>query len=240
MEKAVRAGMALLLIAAFGFAGRIAAGEENAKIVRLSGKTEIYTWGMWHPAEEGQDVRPGESVRVVGPGAVTVETAGGRVQVTGKSDTTLLYNGLVDTRVTPWKNARLARDPEYRADADAPTIRQFYCPEGEVSVQAASGERLNVVTPLITASVRGTNFNMNVGQNANSGVFVCNGMVDALGRLQGPKPVCPGARMDVSSAKFVELLRCYGYCLPADADWRDYDYEVLEELDDKIFAQYRQ
>lgn len=229
--------LAPLFMAVLVFSSSLYAADEDAKIIRLSGKTEIYTWGMWHPAEEGQQVRPGESVRVIGPGEVTVETADGRIKVTGKDDTTLLYNGLVDTRITPWKNARIARDPEYRADEDAPKIRQFFCPEGEVSVEATTGERLNLVTPLITASVRGTVFNMNVSDNAASGVNVANGMVDAFGRMSNRLMVCPGERMEVSSKQFLARLRCSGYCLPEDADWREYDYDVFDALDEYMFQQ---
>ncbi len=217
-----------------------AEADENARVVKFIGKTEIYQWGMWHDAEEGKEVRPGETVRVVGRGEVVLEAAGGKVVLSARDNSTVVYNGMVDTRIPPWKNSRLAKDPEYRPDDDAPTVRQFYCPEGEVTVQVRTGEELNMVTPLITASVRGTMFRMNVLEDASSEVSVGGGKVDVLNRMGTSVPAVGSCgKSAMSSKQFMAYLCTKGYCFPPDADWRDYDYEAFEALDEENYARYR-
>lgn len=215
-----------------------ASAGEKATVVRLMGKAEILKAGDWQPAHAGYQLEQGDSIRVVGPGEVTLRSEDGKVLVTGKDNTTIAYNGEVDVQANPWKTARLAESGQVATAAGAKTVRQFYSPQGEVSVQVTPGETLHLVTPLITASVRGTTFSTKVGGDSTSSVNVCGGSVMSYGRTGNVQPVCPGQQSVVTPREYTRHLSMLGYCLPEGADWREYDQTILEDIDRRVLGSW--
>lgn len=215
-----------------------AGAGEKARIVRLMGKAEILKAGEWQPAGVGQELDRGEQVRVVGFGEVTLGSADGKVRVTGKSDTTIAYDGEVDAKVNPWKSARLAESGQPTPVVSGNAIRQFYSPHGEVSVQVTPGETLHLVTPLITASVRGTDFSMRADGDSTSSVGVCGGKVISYSRAGMVQYVCPGQNAKTTPKEYTRHLSKMGLCIPEGADWRDYEPGLFEEIDRRVLGQW--
>lgn len=211
---------------------------EKATIVRLMGKAEILKAGEWQPAHAGHQLEQGESVRVVGRGEVTLHAADGKVQVTGRDDTTIAFDGDVDSKMSPWKSARLAEAGQLATEVGAKTVRQFYSPHGEVSVQVTPGETLNLVTPLITASVRGTTFSMRADDDSTSSVGVCGGSVISYSRAGLVQYVCPGQNAKTTPKEYTTHLSKMGLCLPPGSDWRDYDPTLFDEIDRRVLGQW--
>lgn len=218
--------LSLLLLISFAGAG------ELPRVAKIAGKAQIMEKGVWNEAKIGQRIAPGQKIRVEGRGEVGIEASSGRVTISVKDDAAVQYDGNVDPAVPAWRSSRLAGAQPPHSAADE--LRQFSVDQGEVEVEVMDGEPLRIVTPLLTAGVRGTRFAMRVDKDGSSYLTVSQGLIDSYSRTGQRQDVGAGGMMSLSSAGFVQFLNRNNITVPADGDWRSLDPETLEELDQRV------
>ncbi len=143
---------------------------EGPKVFKIVGKAEIWeaakTRGV--PAVVGEALRRGDRIRVAGKGTVVIQKKKTAVEVFVTSDSRLNYLGR-----SFWKG-----------------VERFAVQEGLIRFKIKKGNKLDVKTPHLVASVRGTEFITEVKSDI-SRVYVVTGRVltkDFHGRerLLGP------------------------------------------------------
>ena len=226
----------LVVLAAALLCGPLMGGEVNAKVVRVAGKAEIFRAGVWNEAKTGDSLKPGEAVRIADGGEVNVEGADGKISLNGRNGAVIEYDGIVDAEIAPWKSARLARAPGYQPQGDLDATQQFSCPAGDIEIRVQTGEPLRVVTPLLTAAVRGTEFTMQVAPDGSSSLQLLQGAVDGYDRTGTMRQVAPGQDMSLDTSAFVQYLGAKGVDIMPGQDWRTLSPTVLESVDAATFS----
>ena len=231
----------LLMIVLFFLASAapgMAEDMSNPVIIKIAGKSEIFKDSDWQEAKEGMRIAPGEKIRIAGQGEVSISASDGKIIITAKDQTTVTYDGKASLDLPPWESSRKAKTPYFKLEEGATTQTQFYCEEGEVEAKVTPGEPFGVVTPLIAASVRGTEFKVTVEPDGSSEFVNQKGNVAVYNRLGEAGMTTDGYTQTVSSNQFVTYLRANGISIPDDIDWRTFTPDVLERLDETRLGKF--
>lgn len=205
----------------------------QTQVVQVSGKAEIVQSGVTAKAAAGQVLNPGDEIRVAGKGSVRLESESGRIAITVKKNTNVSYDGLVTPKDVPWTASRKAKQGGRSAKKGVP---QFSCTAGEAEAQVTPGQPLNLLTPLIVAAVRGTDFEVKVKSDASSSVQVREGRVMAVNRTGQVSNLTGGMLASLSSDEYVRHLRDLGVSIAVGQDWRSLDTGLLDKLDADLFG----
>jgi hypothetical protein len=208
--------------------------DDNPEIVSISvmGRAEILSSGVWYEAKTGEIVKPGEWVRVVGDGEMSLSGNDGKSTVTLKDQTSVRYDGVVDPNSRPWRNGAPVTSAYAPVQPGGEATPQYTIQNGEVEVEVTPGQPLRVITPLIASAVRGTNFVVTVSKDGSSRLKTIEGTVFVLSRTGQSQEVKTGSSMKLTSSQYVQFLRQNGVNVP-DGDWLSVEPDALEQLDAK-------
>ena len=165
-----------------------------AKVVALVGKAEVYdaVQKQWKPAALGAELPEGAKLRTDSGSLVTLHSAKGQVEVRVTEKTTLSYGA--EPGKEP-RNVPPGKVPEtYRMD------------QGTGWYRVKPGTPLDVATPVLVASVRGTEFGVAVTENGTSSVSVTGGTVEVTDALGNTQTLGTGMSTTVSATDVQEAL----------------------------------
>ncbi|MDR1085367.1 MAG: FecR family protein [Deltaproteobacteria bacterium] len=207
-------------------------------ILKIAGKAEILEQGRSVAAKEGQRIRPGQSVRLVGGGEVSISSQNDRIRIRVQDDTTLKYDGDTGANTLPWSRT----NPDYRKiAAEDKKVPQFSVPVGRLEVEVVPGQELRLVCPLIMAAVRGTVFLVNVEYDGTSRISTLEGVVATYGRHGESRLTLAGQSAEVTAGLYTGYLISRGVNVPSGGTWQDVPAGTQERVDNEtlggIFAE---
>jgi hypothetical protein len=219
----------LWIIFILSFQQQALAQNNNPKVLKLAGRAEILEMGRRTPAKEGQFLAPGQTIELVGGGEVQLLADRGQTKLTLKGNTTLEYTGPI-VKVRPWSgNYEAASGGKSGEDAV-----QYKLPKGEVEIDAKPLSKLQIVTPLVLAAVRGTHFIVTVGPDGSTTVRTLEGTVEFLSRQGEVHMIGAGQSRDLTAAAYTRFLASRGITVPPGGDWRSVPANRQEQVDREV------
>ncbi|MDR1873210.1 MAG: FecR family protein [Deltaproteobacteria bacterium] len=209
------------------------AQDEAPKIIKISGKAEILKNGRWSKAKVGQDLLVGQAIRLVRGKEVTLTSRNGDIEVLFTNNSVVKYNGYVPETSVPWLSS-ISR-PNPTALNKSPLIPEFELVEGETNISVTKGQPLRVITPLIIAAVRGTNFSIQVKPfEGSSKVVVNEGTVMVTGRNGKSALVKAGSTFEYTAEQYADYLRRQKVKIPPEG-WKQVPFDAQQALDFRTF-----
>ncbi|MDR1085530.1 MAG: hypothetical protein LBP22_11925, partial [Deltaproteobacteria bacterium] len=95
----------VLLLALTGLSQAVLAKDSQVSVLKIAGKAEIIERGRSSAAREGQRLYPGQSVRLIGGGEVSLSSQDGRIKIKVQDNTTVTYDGEVGENTQPWSKS---------------------------------------------------------------------------------------------------------------------------------------
>jgi hypothetical protein len=226
IKKRFTAAAAVLLIGLF-WSIPIALAQDGISILRIAGKAEILDQGRRTEAKEGQFLAPGQSVRLIGGGEVSLSAANGRIQVRVRDSTAVRYDGEVGSNSQPWIS-----DTRYQraSEGEGKRVPQLSVPVGRLEVEVQPGQEMRVVCPLIMAAVRGTRFTVDVSLDGTSRVDTFEGAVATYGRNGEISLTMPGHSAEVTARQYASFLAGRGVISPG-GNWKNVPPRTQERVD---------
>jgi hypothetical protein len=218
---------------AWGFGGSLAFAQETGPVViKVAGKAEILERGRRQPAAEGHKLLPGQSIELVGGGEVILSSNDGKITVKVLKDSSVRYDGYAAANERPWGSA-----PVYRPVASQKeNVSQFTASKGKLEVQVTPGQPLRLVSPLIIAAVRGTNFTVTVDMDGSSRVETVEGQVATYGRNGDMRLATAGQSAQITAGDYAAHLEANGVITPPGGTWRDVPAADQERVDDQTLG----
>ncbi len=143
---------------------RPAVAGEAGEIVSVLGTADVLRGGRWQPVRAGDSISAGEVVRTGAGSRVAIQLANG-------SQLKLNANSQLELK-------QLAPRPEGFIPATAQIMRNILrILSGEIWIRSV-GEPLQIQTPLATATIRGTEFNLVVDPGDSVRLAVLTGLVE--------------------------------------------------------------
>ncbi len=155
---------------------------QGPRVLRIVGKAEIYSVAEKRgvPAIIGQALHRGDRIQVVGKGTVVIQKKKGAIEAVVTGGSKLEYLGR-----SFWKR-----------------VERFAVPEGVIRFKIMKGKKLDVKTPHMVASVRGTEFITKV-QSDLSTISVISGTVLVRDFYGGEQLLGPNSSINASKDGFV-------------------------------------
>jgi hypothetical protein len=202
--------------------------QESTTVLKVAGKAEILKQGRWFRAKKGQELLVGQAIRMVNGGEVTLTSEGGNIIIVVLEGSTVKYKGLVAERSVPWLSSPKP------APANSAMVQEFEVVEGQANINVTDGQPLRVITPLVVAAVRGTDFTLQVESDGSSTVIVREGSVMATGRNGTSKLVNAGSSYTLTAAQYSDYLKKKKVPIPQEG-WKHIPNQQLETLDATTF-----
>jgi hypothetical protein len=157
-----------------------------AKVTAVAGKAEIYdaVQKQWKPAKVGEEIPVGGGLRADSGSRATISSAGGGVTVQVTQKGRIAYGGT-------------------SGDQGVETYRME---QGAGWYKVRKGTKLDVQTPVLVASVRGTEFGVAVEEDGTSSVAVTGGSVDVTDATGKTQSLGAGMSTTVSAAEMDQAL----------------------------------
>ena len=165
-----------------------------AKVVALVGKAEVYdaVQKQWKPATVGEELLEGAKIRTEPNSLATLQSAQGQVEIRVTEKTTISYGaepGKEPKNVPPGKK-----------------VETYRMNQGTGWYKVKPGTPLDVTTPVLVASVRGTEFGVSVTENGTSSVSVASGTVGVTDALGNTQSLTTGMSITVSATDTNQIL----------------------------------
>jgi hypothetical protein len=224
----------VLLLAFMGLSQAVSAQDGQISVLKIAGKAEILERGRSSTAREGQRLYPGQSVRLIGGGEVSLSSQDGRIKIKVQDNTTVTYDGEVGINIQPWSKS----GPGYRKTTvkEDPMAPQFSVPVGKLEVEVQPGQELRMVMPLIMAAVRGTFFTVNVQTDGTSVLSTLEGAVATYGRHGDMRLTMAGQSAEVTARAYADYLSAKGVSVPPGGTWQDVPASIQESVDNETLG----
>ena len=165
-------------------------------VIHVSGKAEIRVSAAssWERLRTKTPLPAGAAVRIQGKGAVTVhDDAAGTTIKTGP-DTELGYEG--------------SGVPEgSQSPASGKPVPSYSLPAGKADVSVKPGNNIDLLTPLILTSVRGTQYTAVVGGDGSTTITVREGVVLTLDKFGNRGRLSAGQSQSMTALEYLERVR---------------------------------
>jgi hypothetical protein len=186
-----------------------------------------------------ESLTPGQSIKLEGGSDVRIVSSDGRIQITSKEGSVILFEGFVKNESKPWLTDHpvLASETTEAAQTARPKlVPQFKIDLGQAEVEVVPGQEMRLASPLIISAVRGTKFSMSVAKDGSSALNVLEGKVLSMARNGKVELLEAGKAVELSAAKFTEFLKGLNVKIPEGGDWRKVDSKVLTETVQTAFG----
>ncbi len=166
-------------------------------VVRVSGKAEMRSnaGASWKKLQSGTSLPAGASVRTPAGSSVTVRDDAARVTVTVGPNTELGYEGQAP-----------APEGSQSPASDKP-VPTYSLPAGKAEVSVEPGNNVDLLTPLILTSVRGTRYTASVKGDGSTHVAVKTGIVLTLDKFGNRARLSGGQEQSMTALEYIERLR---------------------------------
>ena len=167
------------------------------KVIQVSGRAEIraHAAANWERLRAKTALPAGASVRVRDKGSVTLQDDSAQTTITIRGNSRLGYEG----------TAKPAKDAP-RPEAQKP-VPHYSLPHGDADIRVVPGRTIDVQTPLILTSVRGTRYLVAVQPDGSSSVRVSRGTVSVTDRFGTVSTVNKGQRYSLTTLQHIEMLQ---------------------------------
>jgi hypothetical protein len=226
---------AALAIAGTAQAQAIPANDEFALANPLTMNVKPVS-GQPTTARKVEALLPGQTIKMEGGGEVRIVSEDGRIQITSKEGSVVLYDGMVKVESKPWLEDRPVLAREAQAGGETKLVPQFRINLGQADVEVVPGQEMRLASPLIISAVRGTKFSMSVQDDGSSFLNVVEGKVLSMARDGQVELLEAGKNIGLTAAKFTEFLRNLDIKIPVGGDWRGIDRQVLDQAVSKAFG----
>jgi hypothetical protein len=217
-----------VLIVFFFQLNQFAIAQDFPKIIKIAGKAEILSNGRWSTAKNNQSLLVGQTIKLVRGNQVSLVSEGGNVEIIVSKRSAVKFNGEVPEASVPWG------DSHRLVTAKSDLIPEIEVVEGLSRFSVKQGESLRVITPLIIAAVRGTDFTVSVAPDGSSEVIVAEGSVMVTGRDGKSGLVNRGRAYSFTAEQYADFLRKNKVKIPPEG-WRNVPRQQLQDVDDRTF-----
>ncbi|MDR0547874.1 MAG: FecR family protein [Deltaproteobacteria bacterium] len=201
--------------------------QEAPKVLKIAGKAEILQKGRWLKAKTGHELLVGQAIRLVKGKELTLISDGGQIEIVVSDGGAIKYNGQVPERSVPWGAPKVV-------SSKSDLTRQIQLLEGTTHVTVTNAQPLRVITPLVIAAVRGTDFSVKVEPDGSSTITVRDGSVLAIGRTGQTEMVEAGSSFQITAEQYARYLKRQKVKIPPEG-WKQIPDEEQEALDSKTF-----
>ena len=202
------AALLILLFPALSAMAEPRSSQPPPRITQLSGRAEIREAAsrQWRPAQSGDALSPGTAVRTTGGGQATI--ADEATSVVLKRDSQLQYEGgpsASSDASSGWLGGSSGGSSGSTPGPEA--LRVYSLPSGTADVTITPGTSLDLITPLILTSVRGTRFTATVSGDGSSSIRVRNGRVSVSDKLGRSRSLGAGQSHTLTAMEYIKGLR---------------------------------
>lgn len=165
-------------------------------VTKISGKAEILKSGSsrWQALKQQATLKSGDSIRATS-GQVTLRDNQAKTAITVEPGSQLNYAGSIE-----------AKEGMKRPPSGTP-VPCYIMPQGEADVSVTPGHSLDLITPLILTSVRGTRYQAKAELDGSSSVKVIEGVVRVRDRLGVEKSLRAGESHGLSTRDFTSAVQ---------------------------------
>lgn len=166
-------------------------------VVQVSGKAEMRAnaASSWQKLRTGTPLPAGAAVRVQGGGSVTVHDKAAGTTIKTGPDSELGYEGTV---VLPESS---------QSPGSGKPVPSYSLPEGKADISVDPGNNIDLLTPLLLTSVRGTRYTASVARDGSSAVAVGNGVVLTLDKFGNKARLSAGQQIGMTATEYIGILQ---------------------------------
>ena len=166
-------------------------------VTHVSGQAEIRAAGSaeWVKLRRGTTLEPGSAIRTGNNSGATVTDTAAKTTIRVKAKAELGFDGSLPVD----ENAK--RPPSLRP------VPSYSLPQGNADATIEPGNPLDLLTPLIVTSVRGTRFTASVAADGSSKINVMRGSVFVTDKLGRQASLSAGQSHSLAAREFVREIR---------------------------------